>query len=115
MNDEQIKRIFGDNSDIINAFSKINAIEFQYNNKAKEIDPSGMLGIDDDTHIGIKAQELHENPITSSVVEEQPNGYLAVNTKELTTTNTAVLSEVCKKIVLLEQKINELEGVIYGR
>ena len=58
--DERLKNIFGDNEDAIKAFAKINAIEFTYNDKAKEIPNGESNGVDDDKHFGVKAQELAE-------------------------------------------------------
>lgn len=102
--DTRLKNIFGDNEDIIKTFAKINAIEFTYNDKAKEIPGSENKGVDDDVHFGIKAQELAENPLTASAVSKDPNsGYLQVDTKELTTTNSAVISEICKRLEIIEK------------
>lgn len=100
--DERLKRIFGDNEDAIDVFSKINAIEFEYNDKAKEIHPDGENNVDDDVHYGIKAQDLEKSPITSSVVSEDDYGYKQVNTDELTMVNSAVISDLCKRIKILE-------------
>lgn len=100
--DERLKRIFGDNEDAIDVFSKINAIEFEYNDKAKEIHPDGENNVDDDVHYGIKAQDLEKSPITSSVVSEDDYGYKQVNTEELTMVNSAVISDLCKRIKILE-------------
>ena len=46
--DERLKNIFGDNEDAIKAFAKINAIEFTYNDKAKELPNGESNGVDDD-------------------------------------------------------------------
>ena len=102
--DSRLKNIFGDNEDIIKTFGKINAIQFTYNDKAKEIPGGENKGIDDDLHLGVKAQELAENPLTASAVSRDPNSdYLQVDTKELTTANSAVISELCKRIEILEK------------
>ena len=102
--DERLKNIFGDNEDAIKAFAKINAIEFTYNDKAKEIPNGENNGVDDDKHFGVKAQELAENPLTESAVKKDPlSEYLEVDTKELTMANTAIISEICKRILILEK------------
>ena len=102
--DERLKNIFGDNEDAIKAFAKINAIEFTYNDKAKEIPNGESNGVDDDKHFGVKAQELAENPLTQSAVKKDPiSEYLEVDTKELTMANTAIISEICKRILILEK------------
>ncbi|MCQ2587934.1 MAG: hypothetical protein MJ174_07450 [Treponema sp.] len=102
MSNELIKNLFGDNTDIVNAFSKIDAIKFKYNEKAHSIAPNGENGIDADVHIGVKAQDLAKNPVTASTVIEDENGFLAVDTGELTLANSAVLSEICKRIEVIE-------------
>ena len=101
--DDRIKRIFGDSPDIIDAFSKIDAIEFTYNDKAKEADPTGVKGVDDDLHYGVKAQDLEGNPITASSVVEDEQGNKIIDVKELTATNSAVLSEICKRLLNIEK------------
>ena len=102
--DERLKNIFGDNEDAIKAFAKINAIEFTYNDKAKELPNGESNGVDDDKHFGVKAQELAENPLTQSAVKKDPlSEYLEVDTKELTMANTAILSEICKRILIIEK------------
>ncbi len=102
--DERLKNIFGDNEDIIKTFAKIKAIKFTYNDKAKEIPGSENKGVDDDVHLGIKAQDLAVNPLTSSAVSKDPiSEYLQVDTKELTMANTAIISEICKRILIIEK------------
>ena len=101
--DERLKNIFGDNEDIIKIFSKINAIEFKYNDKAKEIPGGEEKGIDEDLHLGIKAQDLEKSPLTASAVSEDESGNKIVDTKELTMTNSAVLSEICKRLETIEK------------
>lgn len=103
MNEERIKRIFGDNEDIIKTFAKIDAIKFDYTDEAKEMFPDGQQNVDSDVHVGVKAQDLAENPVTSAVVEKDGNDILHVNTEELTMANSAVLSEICKRIEVIEK------------
>lgn len=101
--DERLKNIFGDNEDAVKAFAKINAIQFVYNDKAHEIHPNGEHQVDNDAHYGVKAQELAQNPFTASAVEKDESGYLAVNTPELTMANSAVISEICKRLLVIEK------------
>lgn len=102
--DERLKNIFGDNEDAIKCFARINAIEFTYNDKAKDIPGGEEKGIDDDAHYGVKAQELAENPLTESAVKRDPiSDYLTIDIKELTTANTAIISEICKRILAIEK------------
>jgi hypothetical protein len=102
--DERLKRIFGDNEDAIKCFADINAIKFTYNDKAHEIPGSEEKGVDNDPHYGVKAQELAENPLTQTAVSKDPiSEYLQVDTKELTMANTAIISEICKRILIIEK------------
>ncbi len=102
--DERLKNIFGDNEDAIKVFANLDAIKFTYNDKAKEIPGSEEKGVDDDMHYGLKAQELAENPLTQSAVKKDPlSDYLEVDTKELTMANTAIISEICKRILIIEK------------
>ena len=104
LSDERLKRIFGDNEDAIKAFSKIDSIKFEYNNKAKELYPEGEKNVDSDPHYGVKAQDLQKNPYTASTVQTDPNtGYLNVNTQELTMANSAVISDICKRLLAIEK------------
>ncbi len=103
LSDERLKRIFGDNEDAIKAFSKIDSIKFEYNDKAKELYPEGEKNVDSDPHYGVKAQDLKNNPYTASTVQTDPNtGYLNVNTQELTMANSAVISDICKRLLAIE-------------
>ena len=104
--DERLKNIFGDNEDIIKLFSKINAIEFKYNDKAHDIPGGEEKGIDEDLHLGIKAQDLEKSPLTASVVSEDESGNKIVDTKELTMANSAVLSEICKRLEAIEKVLD---------
>lgn len=101
--DERLKRIFGDNPDAIEAFAKLDSIQFTYTDKAKEIHPGEENGVDDDQHYGIKAQDLEKNPFTAAVVSEDPNGYKQIDPAELTSANTAVIAEICKRLLIIEK------------
>lgn len=100
--DERLNHIFGDNEDIINTFAKIDAIEFKYNDKADNVPMGEALGIDNDVHLGIKAQDLEKSPITESIVTEDEQGNKMIDTKELTAANSAVISEICKRLQVIE-------------
>lgn len=93
-----------DRPDLIDAFSQIDAIDFTYNDEAHQL-YGEELGVDNDEHVGIKAQDLQNNPATPSVVQQDDNGFLSVDTKELTMSNTAVLSEVCKAIIEIQNML----------
>jgi len=88
---------------LIDAIANLNAYDFTYKPEAQEMtDPTES--IDNDEHVGVMAQELKENPVTESVVKDI-GGYLAIDTKELTTLNTAVISAICKKLQEIESRI----------
>ena len=108
VSDEQLKNKSVFNDDIIDLFSKINAYDFAYTDKAKDL-YLGNKGVDNDEHVGVMAQELQQNPITDSTVAKDENGYLSIDTKELTTADTAVLSDVCKRLLQVEERLNKLE------
>lgn len=102
--DERLKRIFGDNEDALKCFAAIDAIQFDYSDKAKEIPGSAEKGVDDDLHYGVKAQDIEANPLTESAVTKDPiSDYLQIDTKELTMANTAIISEICKRILIIEK------------
>jgi hypothetical protein len=47
---------------------------------------------------------LKSNPYTASTVQTDPNtGYLNVNTQELTMANSAVISDICKRLLAIEK------------
>lgn len=108
VSDEQLKNKSVFNDDIIDLFSKINAYDFAYTDKAKDL-YLGNKGVDNDEHVGVMAQELQQNPITDSTVTKDENGYLSIDTKELTMADTAVLSDVCKRLLQVEERLNKLE------
>lgn len=109
VSDEQLKNKSVFNDDIIDLFSKINAYDFSYTDKAKDL-YLGNKGVDNDEHVGVMAQELQQNPITDSTVAKDENGYLSIDTKELTAADTAVLSDVCKRLLQVEERLNKLEA-----
>ena len=109
VSDEQLKNKSVFNDDIIDLFSKINAYDFAYTDKAKDL-YLGNKGVDNDEHVGVMAQELQQNPITDSTVAKDENGYLSIATKELTMADTAVLSDVCKRLLQVEERLNKLEA-----
>lgn len=109
VSDKQLKNKSVFNDDIIDLFSKINAYDFSYTDKAKDL-YLGNKGVDNDEHVGVMAQELQQNPITDSTVAKDENGYLSIDTKELTMADTAVLSDVCKRLLQIEERLNKLEA-----
>ena len=103
--DERLKRVCGDNADLINLFSKIGSYEFNYNDKAKALNPNGENHVDNKRHVGVMAQELEKNPATNAVINTDKNGYKTVDTVQLTLTNTAFLADVCRRLEALEKQL----------
>lgn len=94
--------------DITKELSKIDSYLFKYTPEAQSLYPNGEHSIDDKEHIGVMAQELQSNPVTQATVEENEDGYLMVNTSQLTLTLTAVCSELSKKVDNLEKIVSDL-------
>ena len=91
---------------------KINAYLFKYKPEVVE-KMAGSFNIDDKPHIGVMAQELLSNPATSSTVERDPDdGYLKVNSAQLTMTNTAAIAELTRRVEELENIIKEISTKI---
>ena len=103
--DARLKRVCGDNADLINLFSKIGSYEFNYTDKAKSLYPNGENHVDGKRHVGVMAQELEKNPATNAVINTDKNGYKTVDTVQLTLTNTAVLADVCRRLEALEKQL----------
>ena len=104
VSDERMKEILGEGAPL-DAFGKINAYVYEYNDKAKNL-YEGEKGVDDKEHLGVLAQELAENPVTAAAVHTDENGYLEVDTAQLTLTNTAMISQVIRRLQKLEKMIN---------
>ena len=103
---ESIERLFADKDGAIDAFSKIDAYIYNYNDKAHQLyGDNGNRGIDNEAHFGPMAQDLAKNPVTEGSVHQDENGYLMVDTRQLTLTNTAMISQLARKIQELEERI----------
>ena len=102
-NKEKIERLF-QNDNAIKAFSDIDAYVYKYNQKAQDT-YAGEKGVDDSTHFGPIAQDLAKNPVTSGTVHRDESGYLTVDTRQLALTNTAMISQLARKIEELEERI----------
>ena len=51
------------------------------------------------------AQELEENPVTENTVIDDENGYKNIETNKLAATEAAVLADVCKRLIAIEEKL----------
>ena len=103
ISDCRLKELFG-TDDIVKLFSHINSYEFKYTPKALRL-YNGTKGVDEGTNIGVMAQELEENPVTANTVVEDENGYKNIETNKLATTEAAVLADVCKRLIAIEEKL----------
>lgn len=109
VSDKRLKELFND--DIVKAFADINSYEFKYKPEALRL-YDGSKGVDDNTHVGVMAQELEQNPVTASTVTEDENGFKNIDTNKLSAANAAVLADVCKRLLAIEEKlgINGING-----
>ena len=103
ISDCRLKELFG-TDDIVKLFSHINSYEFKYTPKAIRL-YNGTKGVDEGTNIGVMAQELEENPVTENTVIDDENGYKNIETNKLAAADTAVLADVCKRLIAIEEKL----------
>ena len=100
VSDERLKDIFGEETPI-DCFAKIHSYEFKYTPQAQEM-MQGKDHVDDKEHLGVMAQELLMNPATSACVIKDTDGFLKVDTAQLTMANTATIAELSRKDQQLE-------------
>ena len=105
VSDERLKDIFGEETPI-DCFAKIHSYEFKYTPQAQEM-MRGKDHVDDKEHLGVMAQELLMNPATSACVIKHTDGFLKVDTAQLTMANTATIAELSRKVQQLEQMLGE--------
>lgn len=105
VSDERLKDIFGEETPI-DCFAKIHSYEFKYTPEAQEM-MQGKNHVDDKEHLGVMAQELLMNPATSACVIKDTDGFLKVDTAQLTMANTATIAELSRKVQKLEQTLGE--------
>lgn len=105
VSDERLKDIFGEETPI-DCFAKIHSYEFKYTPEAQEI-MQGKDHVDDKEHLGVMAQELLANPATSACVIKDTDGFLKVDTAQLTMANTATIAELSRKVQKLEEMLGE--------
>lgn len=84
----------------------IDSYIYKYKDSAKE----QMPGLTDDRkHVGVMAQDLQKNPQTQGTVVEMPNGTLAVDTKQLSLTNTQNLQDLARRLDAVERRLNDYD------
>lgn len=95
--DEDMKTPVDTVSDeLIDEMSNVKPFHFYYKPEMQEIDTTGS--VDEDPHIGVKAQDLEKQPLLNSVVSESENGYKQIDIKEMTLANTAAISALINKL-----------------
>lgn len=105
--DEQLKENIEEAGGIIPMMAQIDSYLYNYKPEAQE-EYAGTGMMNNDNNLGVMAQELQENPLTAPAVKTDAKGNLALDTGRLTSINTAMIAELCKKVM-------ELEGQLYGR
>lgn len=103
ISDCRLKELFG-TDDIVKLFSRLNSYKFKYTPEALKL-YNGTKGVDEGTNIGVMAQELEENPVTANMVVEDENGYKNIETDKLAAADAAVLADVCKRLIAIEEKL----------
>lgn len=83
---------------ILDAYKKLDAIIYKYNELGKQITN------DDKIHAGIKAQDMEDTILDSNVIDN--NGIKEVDIKSLALSNAAAISELAKKVEEIENKLN---------
>jgi hypothetical protein len=105
--DEELKTDVDEAGGIVPLFSTIDSYLYKYKPEAQE-EYAGTGMMNDDNNLGVMAQDLQNNPLTAPAVKTDEKGNLALDTGRLTSINTAMIAELCKKVM-------ELEGQMYGR
>lgn len=88
---------------VLDGYAKhIRNFVYNYNDKAKEIDPS----IDtSEEHIGPMAQDI-EKVIPSAVVEDEESGYKKVDTGRLALANAGAIGDLAREVKNIKEQIN---------
>lgn len=108
--DERLKDIEAKDLDPIDCFAQIDSYLYRYKPGVVDAYNGQEKGspVNDEQNFGVMAQDLQANPLTRAAVEEDNNGYLMLDGGRLSSINTAMIAELCKKV-------KELEEYIYGR
>ncbi len=103
LSDERCKELFG-STDLLDAIADIDAYRFHYKEGADKIDPNATP---DKERYGPMAQDLLKNPVTAATVDtSDPSGFLKVDTKQLSLTTFAIVTQLAKKVEDLESILN---------
>ena len=87
---------------LTDSMAAIDSYLFKYKPSAQS-----KYGLNGDNHVGVMAQELESNPATAETVKQLDDGTKVIDAKELTSVNTAAISDMAKEIKELKQMIKE--------
>ena len=88
---------------VLDGYAKyIRNFVYNYNDKAKEIDPSIDTSVE---HIGPMAQDI-EKVIPSAVVEDKESGYKKVDTGRLALANAGAIGDLAREVKDIKEQIN---------
>ena len=105
--DEELKTDINNAGGLVPLFAQIDSYLYKYKPEAQE-EYAGTGMMNNDNNLGVMAQELQENPLTEPAVKTDEKGNLALDTGRLTSINTAMIAELCKKVQAIEEQM-------YGR
>ena len=101
------KEVVEENGGIIPMMAQIDSYLYKYKPEAQE-EYAGTGMMNNDTNLGVIAEQMNENPLTKPAVTTDDKGNLALDGGRLSSINTAVISELCRKVM-------ELESIVYGK
>ncbi|VVB60760.1 Uncharacterised protein [uncultured archaeon] len=101
--DERLKNILGENAPV-DSFARIQSYIYKYKPEAQQL-LAGQEHVDNQKHYGVMAQDLLKNELTKSTVKQDEKGFLTIDTAKLTTVNTAMIADIAREIVKIEQAL----------
>lgn len=108
MSDERCKELFG-STNLIDAIAEIDAYKYKYKDSVQNDPRFKDAGVDDKTHYGPMAQDLENNPVTNAtVITDQATGAKMVDTKKLSLTEFAIITELANRLINLENIVEKL-------
>lgn len=99
LSDERMKDIQNRATNLSKMIEGIDAYKYEYKPEAQK-----EYGVDSNEHVGVMAQDLAKNPVTAHTVNENENGDLTVDTKQLTMTNLALIADLARRLDAVEEK-----------
>lgn len=99
LSDERCKDLEDKANGLSKLLEPIDAYIYKYKESAQEKYPNEA---DDNTHVGVLAQQLESNPVTAGSVVTDDNGVKHIDTKELTLEQMAIIADMARRIATLE-------------